>query len=130
MEHLVSPLYVASWKHILNTFKDTHGKSIPSNQRKAILDYVTEGEVPSGVLLGLLTRDFANVFTAETTPLERARIFTIWEFINTVLYSRAWGGLATVHRFATEVQEGWIGNVQRDFVDVLMEKTGDDVYVD
>src|SRR5687768_166608 len=113
---LVSPLYELAWQQLVFSFKDMYGKLIPRVQRVELVDYMTKGIVPSGLLGAILFNDFRSLTLMPLTSLERERIRTVSDFVYLWLPRQAYGSYLRVSEFADYIRSGQLGYLQKQYM--------------
>lgn len=112
---LLNPLYEVSWKKKILSYVSSSGDVIPKKQRIELLNYLNEGTIPSGFLRALLENDLYGAFKVASHPLEKKRVYAIYEFIKDVLPFAMYGSEDKVLEFANLVQSGALRKTQEAY---------------
>jgi hypothetical protein len=127
---LVTELYAKSWKQIIFGYTDRTGNLIPRTQRWQLYEYLTEGKIPTGFLLGILLRKFDMVFNdADMTSLERARISTIVDFVHEYLPLSMWNNMKNINSYSASIISRRLYALQKQYLDHRLQQQKSSVVV-
>lgn len=111
----LNPLYMSNYSYLISTYRDSCGFMIPRSFRKPLFDYLSKGEIPTGLLYGILTKNFNKLFLKENTKLERSRVHTVVEFLIENVQATLWGSHNRLVNHKLMIETGTLRNIQLKF---------------
>jgi hypothetical protein len=117
---MATSVFELSYRKLVGSFRSSQGHLLPKHIKEQLVEYAVRGTIPPDPLKALLTNDFSRAFRTAESPLEAARLHTVWEFIYTCLPTSMWRSSNRLQIYSVSVN--FRPNMQRSYDEAVRQR--------